>query len=125
MGATAEDQGRTDREELVILRTALVRVAQAMGLGRHAPGLAEVDGPSFEQITEAAERHERGWNALCARLVEAAREGEPAGAAATMRRALMDVSWQATRRRRATDLKPYLVRDLEFIEEMAMKGLEA
>jgi len=55
------------RGELVKLRTGLARLAFTMGLGQHVPG---VPSEVFEDIAEAAERHERGWNALVVRMMD-------------------------------------------------------
>jgi hypothetical protein len=60
--------GRTAQEELEILRTGLVRLANRMGLSEHVPGAPGRHAP-FEAICEVA-KVDRGWNALVARMMD-------------------------------------------------------
>lgn len=57
------------REELVKLRTGLARLALKAGLAEHVPGAPTREAP-FEELVKLAEKHERGWNALIARLMD-------------------------------------------------------
>jgi hypothetical protein len=56
----------SDREELVTLRTGVARLAQRANIGGYIPGRPQ----AFEDIAKAADEHERGWNALIARLMD-------------------------------------------------------
>lgn len=60
--------GRTAQEELEILRSCLVRLANRMGLSEHVPGSPGRMAP-FEAICEAA-KVDRGWNALVAHMMD-------------------------------------------------------
>jgi hypothetical protein len=60
---------RSDRDELVTLRVTVARVAQAFDVqSSHLP----VVGKQYCELHEMAETNERGWNMLCAAIVEAA-----------------------------------------------------
>lgn len=57
------------RDELTKLRTGLARLAMRAGLTEYIPGAPAREAP-YEEISRCAEKHERGWNALIARLMD-------------------------------------------------------
>lgn len=66
----------SDRSELIKLRTGLARLAQKAGIGEYIPGSPAREAP-FEVIAQCAEKHERGWNALIAHLMDKVEAPEP------------------------------------------------
>ena len=55
--------------ELEIIRVSLSRLAIRAGLGDHIPGIEPGTEPTFNELTRVAREHDRGWNALIARLI--------------------------------------------------------
>ena len=63
---------RTDREELIVLREAMARIAQASDIAEEIPGVGRSEAAyelSYEEIHRAATTQERGWNRLAACIV--------------------------------------------------------
>jgi hypothetical protein len=56
--------------ELTKLRVSVARVAQTVGLDEYIPGAAGREELPYELLCDCAEQNERGWNALCARIIE-------------------------------------------------------
>jgi len=59
---------RSDKDELVILRISLARVAQAAGV--QTADKPVLDRFSFNELGEMAEQDDRGWNALAAAVCD-------------------------------------------------------
>jgi len=54
--------------ELEKVRVGIARVAQKLGLDDNIPGCSV--GASFSELTRAARREQRGWNALLAAIID-------------------------------------------------------
>ena len=55
--------------ELHTLRVSVARIAQALGLHDRIPGATENIDPPYEVLAACARQHDRGWNALCAEII--------------------------------------------------------
>lgn len=64
---------KTDREELVTLRISIARVAQVLGRIDSSVYL-KVEDLGFSELHALASTRDRGWNDLCAYMVERAEE---------------------------------------------------
>lgn len=65
----------SNTSEITKLRVSVARIAQAAGVSLAGVGCAD-DAP-FEVLCEAAERRERGWNALAGAVADAIARGRP------------------------------------------------
>jgi hypothetical protein len=54
----------------------VARIAQALGLHDRVPGTTEDINPPYEVLVNHAQTNERGWNTLCAEIINAIEELE-------------------------------------------------
>jgi hypothetical protein len=87
---------RTDRQELQILRVGLARVAQAMGttIAREIPGSNGRTDLGYSELAALALDESRGWNRLCACMVDHVLEQKAAlSNAVSLRRLLANAEY--------------------------------